>query len=262
MTERMQTLLTPDGVTLPVTIEPHQTPGLSRGTVILAHGITADRDESGAYIRLSAELVKRGFSTLRFDFRGHGHSNFPSEYLTCAGEAIDLKTVVDYCGSKTNAPLAIVAASFGAVSVAILANYLAPRTKAISLWNPVVDLQRTFIAPELPWGIKNFSGSNIANVSVDGHFEIDGNFSVGVVFWEELHHLNPTKSLAQLTLPIQIIHGDQDTYVPYDTSVILANSNTNISLKTISGSDHGFERATDEREVIIATADFLDTKFA
>lgn len=56
------------------------------GTVVLAHGITADMDEGGMSVRLADELAGRGLTVIRFSFRGHGRSAGTEEGVTVAGE--------------------------------------------------------------------------------------------------------------------------------------------------------------------------------
>ena len=43
--------------------------------VILAHGMTVNRDDEGIFVRAESKLNELGFSTLKFDFRGHAKSH-------------------------------------------------------------------------------------------------------------------------------------------------------------------------------------------
>lgn len=258
MPESSFSLKTPDGVTLDCVLNEPSDPGdHPERTILLVHGITADLDESGAFQRLAGLLAAKGMRTIRFSFRGHGKSTLPSEFMTCAGEAIDLRTVVDHCIATYGPRLSIVAASFGAVSVSILARYLNRRVRSLCLWNPVLKVESTFLKPTLPWGISNFTGENIANLYEVGNLTIDNSFTVGVVFWEELQYIGPSNGILHIDAPVVIIHGDLDSYVPYPDSLEFARANPRASLITISGSDHGFEFEAHERQVLEATTAFL-----
>lgn len=225
--------------------------------VVLAHGITVDREEEGAFRHLAESLSTAGFSSLRFSFRGHGRSGLQSSAMTIAGEMLDLKAAFEHLARKGARASALVAASFGAVSTSLLARYLSSRLSCAVMWNPVLDLQKTFVRPQTDWARKNFSGPNVSRVYEHGGFTIDDQFRAGVVFWEELHQLRPNDTLARTTFPLLILHGDKDSYVPYSTSAELSRRRARTTLVSVSGSDHGFPRDADERLVIGHTVRFI-----
>jgi alpha-beta hydrolase superfamily lysophospholipase len=158
----------PDGVT-------------SRGVVIQAHGITADMTEGGMFVRLADPLASAGFSVVRFSFRGHGDSDGSQQGMTVAGEMLDLQAVVEYARASFSGPLTVVAASFGAVPTCLSLPWLEARLGRLVLWNPVLDLPGTFVVPELPWGLENFSATQQEQLVSQGFLVIDGEFKLGRV---------------------------------------------------------------------------------
>lgn len=76
-------LVSVDGVGLDAVLHSRSGPR-GRGVVVLAHGITADMDEGGMYVRLADRLAAAGFVVLRFSFRGHGHSGGTQRGVTIA----------------------------------------------------------------------------------------------------------------------------------------------------------------------------------
>ena len=46
----------------------------TKKAIILAHGITVDKDEDGVFVNLANKLCGMGYAVLRFDFRGHRYS--------------------------------------------------------------------------------------------------------------------------------------------------------------------------------------------
>ena len=108
--------------------------------VVLAHGLTVDLAENGLYEPLAEALVARGLSVLRFTFRGHGRSAGQDRDMTITGELRDLRAAIAWAGR----PAALVGSSFGCVSVSLTGAH------AVVLWQPVLDLRRTFLEPELP----------------------------------------------------------------------------------------------------------------
>lgn len=255
MSSSQTRIKTPDGVQLDtITVTPQRA---DAPWVVLAHGITVDREEEGAFAHLASHLTDRGYGSVRFSFRGHGQSSVPSSEMTISGEASDLKAVVDQTLAKRGRIAAIVAASFGAVSTSLLARYLESRVSCIVLWNPVLSLRDTFTRPKTSWGRKNFSGHNIKNVFRTGAFRIDGEFQVGVVFWEELHHFKPAATLAKTATPLLILHGDHDTYVPFGVAKHFAKRRPNTEFIAVVGSDHGFPTARSERFAIDQSVKFI-----
>ncbi len=249
------TIHTPDGVALDATIVRAAASGAR--LIVLVHGITVDKEEEGMFRRLATALAGAGFDSLRFSFRGHGHSSLLSVDMTISGEMTDLKSVVGYAESRLGGVHAAVASSFGAVSTSLLGKYLQGRIQKLVLWNPVLNLDKTFIHPSVSWGVKNFTGKNVVDVYQDGSFLIDDEFRVGLVFWEELHNFRPDLALTSTDFPVLILHGDQDTYVPFATSAELARSRPRTDLINVASSDHGFSTPEAERFAIERTVDFL-----
>lgn len=227
------------------------------GTVIQAHGITADRDEGGMFVRLAERLAASGLAVVRFSFRGHGASGGTQRGVTIAGEMLDLQAAVDYAASEHPGRLSVVAASFGAVPAALSLPHLDGRLHGLVLWNPVLDLRRTFREPELPWGLANFASEQQARLGEQGFLVVDGEFELGRVLFEEFRHYRPDAYFAASSLPALVVHGDKDSYVSYDVARSAAAAHRNCTFHTVRGSDHGFDSRDREDEAIAATVDWL-----
>ena len=81
--------------------------------IILAHGITVDKDESGIFGDLAEALKEKGFAVFRFDFRGHGESGGKPIDMTISGEIADLKAAVEQVKKAGYKNIGLLAASFG-----------------------------------------------------------------------------------------------------------------------------------------------------
>lgn len=225
--------------------------------VILAHGISVDREEMGTFAVLARNLADAGFHSIRFSFRGHGKSSLHSSQMTISGQLLDLKAIVDWVIQAKGRIAGVVGASFGAVSVSLLAKYLEPRIQCLIFWNPVMDLSKTFLNPTTNWGIKNFHYDKVKNLHRDGVFQINRTFEVGVVFWEELHHFQPVEALLRTTTPLLIAHGDQDSFVPFAISEEVAKLRQETTFLRVEGANHGFHTRKSERVVIDETIAFI-----
>src|ERR1700728_882700 len=114
------------------------------GTVLLIHGITAEKNEGGMYVRLASRLADKGIGSLRFSFRGHGKSDGAQSGLTIGGELADIFSAFHAVIDQSR-PLYAVASSFGAVQLIALIHSLELPLEKIVFWNPVLDLSGTFL---------------------------------------------------------------------------------------------------------------------
>jgi uncharacterized protein len=229
----------------------------SLGTVVQVHGITVDKDEGGMFVRLADRLAHSGFLVLRFSFRGHGRSGGMSKGVTIAGEMLDLQAALDYVEAVCPGRLSIVAASFGAVSTLLSLPYLADRLESLVLWNPVLDLRRTFLQPELPWGVENFGSAQQELLQRQGYLLVDGEFALGRVLFEEFRNYRPVEHFLTAGQPALVVHGDKDSYVSYDIAKNAAQARKNCRFYTVEGSDHGFDSRAREDEAIEVSAEWL-----
>lgn len=228
-----------------------------RGVITQAHGINADMDEGGMFGRLADALASEGFGVLRFSFRGHGRSGGTQRGATIAGEMLDLEAAVAAAMERFDAPLSVVAASFGAVPACLSLGYLEPRLRALVLWNPVLDLRRPFVEPTLPWGRENFGPEEQAQLATRGFLSIEGTFEVGRVMFEEIRHYHPLDPFVSSRVPALVVHGDQDSAVPYDVARSAAESREECDFHAVVGSDHGFDSREREDEAIDVTVSWL-----
>lgn len=209
------------------------------------------------FIRLAERLAGVGFDVIRFSFRGHGRSGGAQRGATIAGELLDLQAVVEFVAKEHSGKLSVVAASFGAVTTALSLQYVDPLLTGVVLWNPVLDLRRTFTTPELPWGIENFGPVQQDRLHRDGFLLIDGEFELGRVMWEELRCYQPIESFLQSKTPALVIHGDRDSSVSYDVARDVASRREVCEFHTVAGSDHGFDSREREDEAIDRTVEWL-----
>lgn len=249
-------LVSVDGVRLDAALHPAEgSAGL--GAVVQAHGINADMDEGGMYVRLAEQLAGAGFNVLRFSFRGHGRSGGSQRGVTIAGEMLDLQASVELVARELSGRLSIVAASFGAVATSMSLPYLEGQLRGLVLWNPVLDLCATFVEPTLPWGVENFGPLQQVRLVREGFLLIDDEFQLGRVLFEELRTYRPAEYFIAGKAPALVIHGDEDTYVPFDVAKSACAARDGCDFHAVRGSDHGFDSREREDEAIAVTVDWL-----
>lgn len=210
-----------------------------KGTVILVHGIASEKEEGGLYTRLAASLAGAGFDSLRFDFRGHGQSSGDSADMTIRGETEDLLAAVACARQQSDAPLGLLAASFGTVSTMQFLQGGGEDVRALVLWNPVLDLQHTFTRSQMPWGKALFSEERRTALERTGLLQI-GPHAYGRTLFEEMESHFPYRVLQGLPLPVLTIHGDRDEITSHALSMQYGASNSQSETLTLSGVGHGF----------------------
>lgn len=245
-----------DGIWLDAVRHPASARG-QRGAVVLAHGISADMTEGGMYVQLAERLSEADFTVLRFSFRGHGGSGGTPRGMTIAGELLDLQAAIEHVTDRPEYPLSIVASSFGTISACLSLPWLGDRLDRLVLWSPVLDLRRTFIDPELPWGLENFSADQQKLLTTQGFLTMYGGFEIGRVLFEEFHRYEPLACLTASSVPTLVVHGDEDTAVSYEIARQAAAVRPNTEFRTVHGSGHGFGAQERKDEVIALTSEWL-----
>jgi alpha-beta hydrolase superfamily lysophospholipase len=216
--------------------------------VVLAHGLTVDLEENGLFGPLADALAQRGLSTLRFSFRGHGRSAGLDRNMTIAGELLDLRAAVEW----PDRPVSVLGSSFGAVSVALSCPALEDALRAVVLWQPVLDLRRTFLEPELRTGRELYGG----RVAGEPH-HVDGRFVLGAALFDEFAVRWPRDAFLATSVPALVVHGDADTHVSHDIARDTALRRWGTDWHSIAGAEHGFVEPAAAQEVIEVTADWL-----
>lgn len=226
-------ITTSDGLRLEAAWQP-----AGERAVVLAHGITADFTEQGLFVTLAERLAAAGFSVLRFSFRGHGGSDGVPRDLTIAGERLDLRAAVESVGR----PVSLVASSFGAVSATLSAGELPLRSMV--LWQPVLDLRRTFLEPELPRGMQLYGDKT--PLRENGFLDIEGRFELGAPLFAEFAELDPLAAFLAGEVPALVVHGDADEHVSFDIAREAAAKRPGTGWYPVAGAGHGFRDAGEE----------------
>ena len=180
--------------------------------VIICHGYTGSLEDMYKY---GFEFYKKGYNLLLLDLRGHGRSE--GNYIGMGyHDRLDVKKWIDYIIQNTNENVKIVlyGISMGAATVMMTAGENLPtNVKAIvedcgytSIWEEFkYELKMIYKLPVFP--ILNFS--SIVTKIKAGYFLEDGNC---------------VEALKKSNLPILFIHGECDTYVPFEMLDILYDS--------------------------------------
>lgn len=212
--------------------------------VILTHGITTNMDEDGTYTQFAEEFLAPDFSSVRFDFRGHGSSAIKPIDTTVAGEILDLMAVIRWTQQQGYREVFHVGTSFGA-SVTLLAarRFDLSFLRAAVFWNPVIDYDRTFINAITEWGQEFFDQSATDALAYRKGTAIpETAFTISPTMTMELLLLRPQDTAWPRSTPLLVLHGDQDTLVPCEDAKAYCDRNGDIAtFIPLDGVDHGFD---------------------
>jgi pimeloyl-ACP methyl ester carboxylesterase len=256
--EREEVFYAADGTELRGTLNDAS---LNRGAgVVIAHGLTVEREEDGVFTHLAAELARAGLPSFRFDFRGHGKSGGRSVDMTVAGEALDLSAAIDLAVKLGMGKVGVVAASFagGAASLVVPSRR---EVGALVMWNAVVDFEPIF-NPHNPDAREFWNGAR-ETARKNGFVEAGpGGFRLGRALMEEMGTFRPADLLAGLKIPVQFIHGDIDALVPWSASSALSKRIPGSVMETLKGAGHGFHNERDKKESCRLAVEFLSGNLA
>jgi len=216
----------------------------SERLVILSHGIATNKDEDGIYTTFAEEILAPEFDSIRFDFRGHGHSTLRSEEATIAGEILDFMAVVRWSRQQGYKNLFHVGTSFGAsITLLCAARFSFHDFSSFVFWNPVINYDNTFINSTVSWGKEFFSQKTLDELAYKNGIAIpETNFVIGPRMAMELLNFHPDATIWPLGLPLLVIHGDKDSAVPcYDALEYQKRNDRVVTLRIIQGVDHGFD---------------------
>lgn len=215
--------------------------------IVLAHGITVDKDESGVFVELAKLLELKGYAVFRFDFRGHGESKGQQVEMTITGELLDLESAIQQVRGEGYKRLGLLAASFGGGVGALYASQNQSVLTSVCLWNPCLNYDHTFIHPTLPWIVKK-KGHMAKELQDQGWTTVGSRkYKIGIKLWNEMTKLQPYEALKSISIPTEIIHSDIDTYVPYRDSKNYVSYLQRGKLVTIPHADHGFHKPLEAR---------------
>lgn len=207
--------------------------------VVLFHGRSVDKDELGTFVALSDALIDAWYDVFRFDFRGQGQSD--GEFTSLSSNKEDIRTTLAYLKKeKKYTSYVFVAASFAGMSVLSILSKIEEKVKWLILRNALVDIDYVKHPVSIIWKEKWEKREKM--VDKTWYMKFDRRVVMTKSAYEEMLQANPWEAFESLKLPIVMIHGTEDTNVPYELSKKYAEKYGNIKLHTIEWWKHGFPR--------------------
>lgn len=202
--------------------------------IVMCHGFSSGKN-SRTNKRFTEELLRHGFATLRFDFRGHYDSEGLLEDVTLSTGIEDLTAALQYLNGQpwvNQNRIGILATSYGAnVSILYVAEY--NRINAIALKSPVSDYCRVREIQLGPEGLQEWQEK--------GYTYVDGD-KTKYAFYGDAERQNTYEKAARIRIPCLIVHGTEDKNVPVSQSQELVKAlSGETRLEVIVGADHQYK---------------------
>ena len=229
----------------PSALTPAQESPKTIPTIVVGHGYPFDK----ANILRHVLFLHQRFHLLLMDFRYFGESDGG---ITTVGirEPLDVKAALDYLDQRGDIDTTRIGAMGFSMSAAIFVLTQDPRIRAIVADSPYASLAKIverqyFFVPQPLNGI-------MVNLT-----RLYARMLLGL----EMDHVSPENTVRDLTTPLLLIHGEDDSQIPADHSrALFAKANQSLTtLWLIPGADHGQAHAKAGFDYELRVLDFFTT---
>lgn len=205
-----------------------------KGSILLVHGITSNRDEWGFYSKLANRLENIGIASFRIDYRCHGIDKTPFEQLSLGGIVNDINAafikMVELNGGR-KIPRYIMGCSFGGGLSAFWAKNNPQKVSKIFLCYPVINYEKDIFKTAGEWE---------DSLNKHGYLEYIGDRNISRPLINEVLYINGEEAVMNPPCKVVIIHGEIDSDVPLSLSKEYCAKSSNCELFVINSADHGF----------------------
>ncbi len=232
-----------DGLSLRGRYYPGQ-PGMPLHIQFHGYRSPALRDFCGGH-KLARE---RGHAVLLVDQRGHGESD--GHFLTFGvKERYDCQAWARYAAARWPAmPILLSGISMGAATVLMASSLPMPETVVGVIADCPYSSPRGIVEHVCRW--QHYPGWLLMPFV---HFgtRLFGGFS--------LDYDGPARAVKDTRLPILLMHGEADAFVPCDMGREIATAGSTVTLVTFPGADHGGSYTADTARYEAALDEFIDS---
>ena len=213
--------------------------------VIMFHGFTGNcNGDKFSYVTLSRRLEEKGVGSIRLDFLGTGSSDLSFKEMTFDDELSCARIILEEMKSlESVTDIYVLGHSMGGCIASELSKLYPNDIKKMILWAPAFNL------PEATKYLNN-------NETGKKYYDHNG-FEISETFMIDITSRNFYMSLDTFKNDILVIHGDQDTTVPYKISENYMALFVNATLITIKGMNHTFDNVDHLNQLLNETEKFI-----
>lgn len=223
--------------------------------IILCHGLSTSKD-GRTYSTLEEKLNSYGFSTLRFDFFGHGESEGLFEELTISEAVDDITNAKNFVKKRGYKKLGLFGSSFGGMA-GILAVSQTDDFRLLGLKSPVSDYHSLLMT--------RYEKKKLRLWKEKGYIEetdLDGNLmKLNYTYYQDMKKTDVYSCTSKIMCKTLMVHGDKDETVPVEQSEKTARLIRDCGLEIIEGADHIYSNPKDFERMIFLISDFFLKNF-
>ncbi|MDG1436256.1 MAG: alpha/beta hydrolase [Rickettsiaceae bacterium] len=225
-------------------------------SIIFHHGLMSSMNGSKA-LYLEKYCQKRNYNFIRFDNFGHGQSSgrFVDQNISTWLEGLNL-----VIKELTNGPVLLIGSSMGGwitmlkaiespeIVRGIICISAAPDFTEELIWDKITTEQKTKLLNGQSIDIKGDDPNCSHSYPISNQLIVDGR-----------RHLLLNKERINITCPVHLIHGMQDTGVPYEIAerIMSRMDNTKTVLKLIKDGSHALSREEDMQVICDSIEELL-----
>jgi uncharacterized protein len=228
----------------------------SNTIIIICHGF--DGGKNGRInMRLSEELGKHNFVSLRFDFSGHCDSDGKIEDITISQGVDDLKSIIENMTEiigvqKKDTRIGLIGFSYGAI-VAYLLGGMYAKIASMVLLAPVFDYARVLKEKVGQDGINVWKKTGVT--AIEGSHRV---IHLKYGFLEDAEIIDADAYADKIKSCVMIIQSDADEKAPVEMSErIVQKIGKKAKLIVMKNAGHSFDKETDLIKITHETAKFF-----
>ncbi len=214
--------------------------------VIICHGFSGAKENSGHLFSLVEKLNQNGFATLAFDFAGSGQSDGTFSSITLSRQIDDLKTVIDYAYEHFSVPLLLLGRSFGGSTV--IGAGSDPRVAGCILWSAALYLEEVFRTGFGAYYDIMKNGAPIHATIINTPMDMEPSFVQDIEKQDMESYLKKLKNK-----PLFVMQGLSDTLVKPKNAELVRSICPQAEIHFIEEADHRFENLKPMREDMTLT---------
>ena len=229
-------------------------PTPSDTAIILFHGFKGNRgyQPDDLLSQLSHALVASGFTTVRFDFSGRGHSEGSYQEMTIPQEISEADTILTYTRQLPGIKhIYLLGHSLGGVIAGMLAGYYHDWIDRLVLLAPAVSVKE-FARQGQIWQSR-FDPFHIPEQIMIDNVLMNGRFL------RTAQTLPIMETTAQFSGPMLVIHGTDDVVIPISAVKEYQRYCMNCEVHLVRGGSHTF-KGENRSLVIQRVTEFLSRK--
>jgi putative redox protein len=211
--------------------------GVPHAWALFAHCFTCGK-ESAAATRVSRALASAGFSVLRFDFAGIGHSGGAFAESTFSSNVDDLVAAADFLRSAYGAPSILIGHSLGGAAVLAAAERIADAVAVVTIGAPadVAHVEHNFAD-----AVEIIESHGAADVKLGGRA-----FTIRRELLEDIRNQPQMRRVTNLRKALLVLHAPGDGVVGIENaSAIFGAAKHPKSFVSLDDADHFLTRPAD-----------------